>query len=59
MKIDTLFIRADLGKHVSDMEFAKNDYLAVVDLCTEFPEKNESTLISAIFSLGKIHLDLK
>ena len=59
VRIDTLFSRADLGKHVGDVEFAKNDFSEVISLCKEFPEKNESTLTSAIFSTGKICLDLK
>ena len=58
-RIDTLFSRADLGKHVGDVEFAKNDFVEVISLCNEFPEKNESTMTSAVFSLGKICLDLK
>jgi hypothetical protein len=57
MEIDALIRRAELAKHVGDLQFAMSDFEKVISLCEEFPEKNESTLISAVFSLGKCQLD--
>jgi len=48
---------AELGKHVGDYNSAKADFKNVISLCEEYPDKNEDTLTSAIFALGKLYLD--
>ena len=57
LEIDTRLRMAELGKHVGDFESAKNDFIQVVQLCKKYPEKNEETLTSAVFALGKLSLD--
>lgn len=48
---------AELGKHFGDLESAKNDFTTVIKLCERYPLRNEQTLTSAMFALGKIYLD--
>jgi hypothetical protein len=48
---------AELGKHVGDLESAKTDFAHVIKLCEQYPNKNEETILSAIFALGKLYLD--
>jgi hypothetical protein len=57
LEIDTRLRIAELGKHVGDHETAFADFKNVVSLCERYPEKNEGTLTSAIFALGKLCLD--
>jgi len=57
LEIDTRLRMAELGKHFGDLESAKNDFLTVTKLCEKYPDKNEQTLTSAMFALGKIYLD--
>lgn len=59
LEIDTLLRRAELLKHIGDLEYAISDFKLVIELCKKFPEKNESTQISALFSVGKIQMDLQ
>ena len=59
MQIDALNRRADLAKLVGDYEFAMTDFEQVIKLCKEHPDKNEQTLISAIFSLAKCQMDIQ
>jgi hypothetical protein len=40
MEIDAFVRRAELAKHVDDLEFAIKDFKKVVGLCEEFPEGN-------------------
>ena len=40
MEIDALLRRAELAKHVDDLQFAIKDFKSVVALCEEFPEGN-------------------
>ena len=49
LEIDCLLRRAELFKQAPDYESALLDLKEVEKLCTEFPDKNEATLISAIF----------
>ena len=58
MEIDAFVRRAELAKHVDDLEFAIKDFKKVVSLCEEFPEGNQPTLISAVFCLGKCYSEL-
>jgi tetratricopeptide (TPR) repeat protein len=48
---------AELGKHVGDYDTACADFLHVVKLCEQYPSKNEDTLTSSVFALGKLYLD--
>ncbi len=57
LEIDTRLRMAELGKQVGDLTSAKTDFEQVIKLCEQYPAKNEATLTSAIFNLGKIHLD--
>lgn len=57
LEIDTRLRIAELGKHVGDLEAAKTDFENVIKLCEQYPAKNEGTLTSAIFALGKLYLD--
>lgn len=57
LEIDTRLRMAELGKHFGDLESAKNDFTTVIKLCERYPLRNEQTLTSAMFALGKIHLD--
>ena len=58
LEIDTLMSRVQLFCHAPDYQSALDDLKVVEGLCTEFPEKNESTLNSALFQMGKCEMDL-
>ena len=45
---------AELGKHVGDLKLAQEVFTDVIKLCQQYPDKNEQTLTSAIFALGKL-----
>ena len=59
LQIDCLLRRAELYKQAPDYKSAIEDLLLVEKMCKEFPEKNEPTMISAIFQKGTCYLDLK
>ena len=48
-----------MAKTVSDLDYAIADFEKVVKLCEEFPDKNESTLVSAVFCRAKCLMDLQ
>ena len=48
---------AELGKQATDYDAAASDLQKVIALCEAYPENNEDTLISAVFTLGKLLLD--
>lgn len=58
LQIDTLLSRVQLFNHASDYNTALEDLAHVVQLCEEYPEKNESTLNSAIFQMGRNQMEL-
>ena len=45
---------AELGKHVGDLKSSHKDFMDVIKLCEQYPDKNEQTLVSATFALGKL-----
>ena len=49
LEIDTLLSRVQLFNHAPDYKSALEDLMLVEALCIEYPDKNESTLMSAIF----------
>jgi hypothetical protein len=49
LEIDCYLRRAELYKQAPDYESALEDLANVEQLCIRFPDKNEATLISAIF----------
>ena len=49
LEIDTLLSRVQLFSHAPDYKSALEDLEMVKHLCTKFPEKNESTVTSAMF----------
>ena len=59
LQIDTLLSRVSLFNHASDYKSALEDLNLVVELCEAYPEKNETTLNSAVFQLGRGHMELK
>ena len=59
LHIDTLLSRVLLFNHASDYNSALEDLALVVQLCEQYPEKNESTLNSAIFQMGRNHMELR
>ena len=59
LEIDTLMSRVQLFCHAPDYKSALEDLKIVEQLCTEFPDKNESTLCSAVFQMGKCEMDLQ
>ena len=59
LEIDAMVRRAELSIQVSDYPYALTDLTAVEALCTEFPDKNESTLFATIFQKGKCLMDLQ
>ena len=59
LEIDTLMSRVQLFCHAPDYASALEDLKVVGKLCTEFPEKNESTLCSAVFQMGRCEMDLQ
>ena len=58
--IDCLLRRAEYSKFYNDMDNAIQDFNKVIELCSEFIQEkgNDKIQISALFSLGKIYLDL-
>ena len=58
LQIDCLLRMAELGKHAQDYASAQEDFKKVIALCEQYPEKNEDTLTSALFNLGKLKLDI-
>ena len=54
LEIDTRLRMAELGKHVCDLKLAQEVFTDVIKLCQQYPDKNEQTLTSAIFALGKL-----
>ena len=58
LEIDTLLSRVQLFNHAPDYQSALEDLKCVEALCTEFPEKNESTMTSAIFQMGRCTMEL-
>ena len=59
LEIDTLMSRVQLFCHAPDYASALEDLKVVEKLCKEFPEKNESTLCSAVFQMGRCEMDLQ
>lgn len=59
LEIDSLLRRAELGKKVSAFESAIEDFLEVIKLCEEFPEKNEAVLASACLSTGECFMNIQ
>ena len=58
LEIDTFLSRVQLFNHAPDYKSALEDLATVKDLCTEFPEKNESTMTSAMFQMGRCEMEL-
>ena len=59
LHIDSLLSRATLFNHASDYQSALEDLKVVEQLCLKFPEKNEATLTSAIFQMGRCQVELQ
>ena len=59
LQIDTLLSRVQLFNHATDYNSVLEDLNHVVGLCEAYPEKNEQTLNSAIFQVGRAHMELK
>ena len=59
MQIDTLLARVSLFNNAPDYKSALEDLAHVEELCVAFPEKNESTLTSTIFQMGRAEMELK
>ena len=59
LEIDAMVRRGELSIQVNDFPFALTDLIEVEKLCTEFPDKNESTLFATIFQKGKCLMDLQ
>lgn len=59
LKIDTLLARVSLFNNAPDYKSALEDLAHVEELCVAFPDKNESTLTSAIFQMGRAEMELK
>ena len=57
LQIDCLLRMAELGKQATDYNAAASDLKKVIALCEAYPTNNEDTLISAVFTLGKLLLD--
>ncbi len=57
LQIDCLLRMAELGKQATDYNAAASDLQKVIALCEAYPKNNEDTLISAVFTLGKLLLD--
>ena len=57
LQIDCLLRMAELGKQATDYNAAASDLKKVIALCEAYPKNNEDTLISAVFTLGKLLLD--
>ena len=58
LQIDTLLARVQLFNNAPDYEQALGDLTVVESLCKKFPEKNESTLTSATFQMGRCEMEL-
>jgi len=52
LRIDMTLRRAEYCKFYNDLESSKQDFLAVIELCREFPEGNKRVMGSAFFNLG-------
>ena len=58
--IDCILRRAEYSKFYNDIDNSLSDFKHVIELCQEHIQEkgNDRILISAMFSLGKINLDI-
>jgi len=58
--IDCILRRAEYSKFYNDIDNSLSDFKQVIELCQEHIQEkgNDRILISAMFSLGKINLDI-
>ena len=59
LRIDSALRTADYAKMYQDVVNASDNYKKVIDLCVEFPEKNERILGSAYFAMGSLSFEQK